>query len=235
MIEENSYNLRYLQAIYLLVDIKSSLGSVLAWMESTLAAAGLATFILIFIGVYVLACVLSVPGSILTLGAGMIVGVGWGTVAVSIGSTLGASAAFFIGRTVGRNWIAAKLAGKPRFKQIDELVGQQGFKIVLLTRLSPVFPFNVLNFAYGATKVSFRHYVLASWLGMLPGTIMFVYMGSTIKDIAQLLSGAGDIERGSGQMALFYGGLVAAVVVAVIVTRIARTALSQTIRLRFLD
>ncbi len=215
--------------LILTVDVKAQLGGILEWMENTRESFGLLAFILVFVGVYILACVLFVPGSIITLGAGAIVGVAWGTVAVSIGSTLGASAAFFIGRTIGRGWIAAKLAGRPRFKQIDEAVGQQGFKIVLLTRLSPLFPFNFLNFAYGTTKVRFRDYLLASFLGMLPGTVMFVYVGSTIKDIARVLSGAGDIERGPGQLALFYGGLVAAVVVAVIITRIARTALSQTI------
>ena len=210
-------------------DVKEQLGGILKWMENTRESFGMLAFILVFVGVYILACVMFVPGSIITLGAGAIVGVTWGTVAVSIGSTLGASAAFFIGRTIGRGWIAAKLADKPRFKQIDEAVGQQGFKIVLLTRLSPLFPFNLLNYAYGTTKVRFRDYLLASFLGMLPGTVMYVYVGSTIQDIARILSGAGDIEGGPGQWALFYGGLVATVVVAVIVTRIARTALSQTI------
>ena len=174
--------------------------------------------------IYVAACVFMLPGSILTLGAGFLFGPWWGTVTVSIASTLGASAAFWVGRTVARDWIGGKVAGNRKFAAVDEAVGKQGFKMVLLTRLSPVFPFNLLNYAFGLTKVRFRDYVLASWIGMLPGTIMYVYIGSAFKSLAEV---AGEREKSALEHVFFWGGLVVAIVVAVFVTRVARRALKE--------
>ena len=112
---------------------------------------------------YIAACVLMLPGSILTLGAGALFGVVTGTIAVSLGSTVGACAAFLVGRTVARRRIAPKVSANPRFAAIDRGVGREGFKIVLLTRLSPIFPFNMLNYAFGLTKVSFIHYARSNY------------------------------------------------------------------------
>ena len=173
---------------------------------------------------YIPAALLFVPGSLLTLGAGFALGVGLGTVAVSIGSTLGASAAFLAGRTLARGFIEAKISHNPRFRAIDQAVKHEGFKIVLLTRLSPVFPFNLLNYAFGLTPVSLRDYFLASWIGMLPGTVMYVYLGSAAKNLADLA--AGKVEGGTGQQALFGVGLLATVAVTVAVTRVAKRALN---------
>ena len=177
--------------------------------------------------VYIPAALLFVPGSLLTLGAGFALGVGLGTVAVSIGSTLGASAAFLAGRTLARGFIEAKLSHNPRFRAIDQAVKHEGFKIVLLTRLSPVFPFNLLNYAFGLTPVSLRDYFLASWIGMLPGTVMYVYLGSAAKNLADLA--AGKVEGGTGQQALFGVGLLATVAVTVAVTRVAKRALNVVV------
>lgn len=177
--------------------------------------------------VYVPAAVFLVPGSILTPGAGFAFGVVEGTVAVSLGSTAGASAAFLVGRFLARDWVERRVADNPKFRAIDQAVAEQGFKIVLLTRLSPVFPFTLLNYAFGLTKVRFRDYVLASWVGMFPGTLMYVYLGSLVKDIADLV--AGRIENTPERAALFYGGLVATVVVTVYVTRVARQALARAL------
>ena len=176
---------------------------------------------------YIPAALLFVPGSLLTLGAGFALGVGLGTVAVSIGSTLGASAAFLAGRTLARGFIEAKISHNPRFRAIDQAVKHEGFKIVLLTRLSPVFPFNLLNYAFGLTPVSLRDYFLASWLGMLPGTVMYVYLGSAAKNLADLA--AGKVEGGTGQQALFGVGLLATVAVTVAVTRVAKRALNVVV------
>ena len=176
---------------------------------------------------YIPAALLFVPGSLLTLGAGFALGVGLGTVAVSIGSTLGASAAFLAGRTLARGFIEAKISHNPRFRAIDQAVKHEGFKIVLLTRLSPVFPFNLLNYAFGLTPVSLRDYFLASWIGMLPGTVMYVYLGSAAKNLADLA--AGKVEGGTGQQALFGVGLLATVAVTVAVTRVAKRALNVVV------
>ena len=179
------------------------------------------------IGLYIVACLLFIPGSLLTLGAGFLFGVVLGTITVSIGSTLGATAAFLVGRTLARGWIEQKVAGNLKFQAIDRAVGSQGFKVVLLTRLSPLFPFNLLNFAFGLTSVSLPRYVLASWIGMLPGTVMYVYLGSAAKSLADLA--AGKVEGGWEQRVLFSVGLVVTVIVTVFVTRIARRALKESV------
>jgi uncharacterized membrane protein YdjX (TVP38/TMEM64 family) len=163
----------------------------------------------------------------LTLGAGAIYGVVYGTALVSVSSTLGATAAFLVGRYLARGWIAQKIETNPKFKAVDDAVAQEGWKIVGLTRLSPVFPFNFLNYAYGLTQVSLRDYFFASWIGMLPGTIVFVYLGSLAGSLATL--GEGERERTPVEWALFGGGLVAAFAVTFYVTRIARRALSKRV------
>lgn len=176
------------------------------------------------IGIYVVACVAMFPASLLTLGAGAVFGVVKGSLIVSAASTLGAAAAFLVGRYLARGWIEGKMAGNQRFAAVDEAVGREGFKIVFLTRLSPAFPFNILNYAYGLTAVSFRNYVLASWVGMIPGTIMYVYLGAATKDVVAAEDGAT-----GGETALKIVGLAATIVVTVYVTRIARRALDKEV------
>jgi uncharacterized membrane protein YdjX (TVP38/TMEM64 family) len=176
---------------------------------------------------YVPAAILFVPGSLLTLGAGFLFGPIKGTVVVSIGSTAGAAAAFIVARRAARDWVSRHIAGWPKLAAVSEAVEHDAFKVILLTRLSPVFPFNVLNYAFGLTSVRFSSYILASWLGMLPGTIMYVLLGSAAGNLAALLSG--DMPRSSGQPALLVMGLVAALAVAVIVGRSARRALDRLV------
>jgi uncharacterized membrane protein YdjX (TVP38/TMEM64 family) len=180
---------------------------------------------LLFIAIYILACVLFLPGSVLTLGAGVLFGLFAGSVIVSIASTLGATAAFIVGRYFARDWVAKKIEGNPGFKAIDDAVAKEGWKIVGLTRLSPVFPFNLLNYAYGLTKVSLRDYFFASWMGMLPGTVMYVYIGSVVGDLARL--SAGGRTRTTTEWALYIVGFVATVTVTIYVTRVARAALNK--------
>jgi uncharacterized membrane protein YdjX (TVP38/TMEM64 family) len=180
---------------------------------------------LVFVVAYIAGSVLLLPGTILTLGAGFIWSVVLGSVLVSIASTLGATASFFVGRYLARDWVAKKVESKPGFQSIDKAVSKEGFKIVLLTRLSPIFPFNILNYAYGITGVKARDYILASWLGMIPGTIMYVYFGSLITEFAQLASGnAGDNPAGK---IFYYLGLVVTVIVTIFVTKLARKALKR--------
>src|SRR5882762_785038 len=177
----------------------------------------------IFVGLYVVATVLFVPGSVLTLGAGAVFGVVLGTVCVSISATLGATAAFLVGRYLARDAIARRIEKNEKFATIDRAVADEGWKIVLLTRLSPVFPFTLLNYAFGLTRVKLSHYVLASWLGMIPGTVMYVYLGSLVN------VGAGHRQRTTGEWVLYGVGLLATVIVTVFVTRLARRALAKKI------
>lgn len=177
---------------------------------------------------YIVSCLAFLPGFIVTLGAGFLFELILGTITVSIGSTLGACAAFLVGRTVARDWIAEKVAGNAKFRAIDDAVGREGFKIVLLIRLSPIFPFNLINYAFGLTRVSFWRYAVASWIGMIPGTIMYVYIGSGLRSLAEVA--AGEVERGPAQRLFFWVGLAVTVAVAVFVTRLARRALQDAVR-----
>lgn len=181
----------------------------------------------VVVGFYVVSCVLFLPGSIITMGAGLLFGLLWGFVTVSIGSTLGACVAFLIARWVARDWVTKKISGMQRFRAIDEAVGREGLKIVLLIRLSPIFPFNLQNYAFGLTRVSFWKYALASWVGMIPGTIMYVYLGTVARSLAQIA--AGEVERTLAQRIFFWGGLVVTVVVVIFVTRVARRAVQRSI------
>jgi len=180
---------------------------------------------LVFIIGYAVATVAFVPGSLLTLAAGAIFGLAKGTVYVFIAAVLGSSAAFLVSRYVARGAIEHKLAGNPRFAAIDRAVGAEGFKIVALLRLSPVFPFNLLNYALGLTRVRFADYLMAA-VGMLPGTLLYVYYGKLAGDVAALAGGAAP-DKGAGYYAVLVLGLVATVVVTTLVTRTARRALKE--------
>ncbi|MGK7878298.1 MAG: TVP38/TMEM64 family protein [Xenococcaceae cyanobacterium] len=202
--------------------INNVLQNTLQWIES-LGAWGPVTFIVI----YILAAVFLISGAILTLGAGVLFGVVKGSIFVSIASTLGATAAFLVGRYFARGWVAKQIESQPKFKAIDAAVAEEGWKIVGLTRLSPIFPFVFLNYAFGVTQVSLRDYVLASWIGMMPGTVMYVYIGSLAKDLANL--GAGGEQATSLQWAIRIVGFIATVAVTVYVTKVAKKALDSQI------
>src|SRR5215471_6879819 len=177
-------------AIIALLLVGRRLGGELTSALNAISALGPAAP-LAFIAIYIVACVLFIPGSILTIGAGVIFGVIWGSIYVSIASTAGATAAFLVGRYFAREAVARRIEGNPRFRSVDDAVAREGWKIVLLTRLSPVFPFNLLNYAYGLTRVRLGEYVLASWIGMIPATVLFVYIGSLSSDLARAAAGNG--------------------------------------------
>ena len=146
---------------------------------------------------------------------------------VSIASIAGAILAFLIGRYFARGWVAKQIENYPKFKAVDAAVAKEGWKIVGFTRLSPIFPFVVLNYAFAITQVSLKDYAIASWIGMLPGTVMYVYIGSLIGNIATL--GAGGREKTPLEWALYIVGLIATVLVSVYVTKISRQALDSQI------
>lgn len=172
---------------------------------------------------YVLATVLFVPGSALTIGAGVAFGLLWGTVLVSIASTVGGALAFLLARYLLRDRVESWVAGREKFAMVDRAVAEKGWKIVALTRLSPVFPFNLQNYAYGLTGVGFRGYVLASWIAMLPGTLLYVYLGAAGVQVAAAATGAASW----GRTALQLLGLVATLAVAVVAGRIATRVLRE--------
>ena len=202
-----------------LLPIQPWLAAGTQWIEThrTLAWAA-------FVGAYIVATVLIMPGSVLTLAAGFVFGLPLGLVLVSAGSVLGAVSAFLVGRFFARDWVAERIATLPRMRALDMATQHEGFTIVFLARLSPVFPFNLLNYAFGLTAVRLRDYFLASWIGMLPGTILYVYIGSVAKDLTELTSGG--IQSGMAGRVLLLVGLAATLVLTVIITRKATRTLN---------
>jgi len=174
-------------------------------------------------GVYLVAPVLMIPGSALTLLAGALFGVPVGLLAVLPAATAGATLAFLLGRSVLRERVARRVAAHPRLSALDEAVAGQGFRIVLLLRLSPLVPFNLLNYALGLTRVRLRDYVPASLVGMAPGALMYVYLGAA----AGAAAGVEERRRSTAEWVLFGAGLLATVIVALLVARAARRALER--------
>ena len=188
---------------------------------AALGPAGWALFILL----YAVSCILFFPVSPLTFGAGAAYGLGRGFLLVWCGASLGAGVAFWIGRRWLRTWVEKKLARHPRFAAIDAAVSAGGARIVLLTRLAPVFPFATLNYAYGLTRVRFRDYMLASIAGMVPGTLFFVYLGAAAG--AAFRTGTQRNARTAAEWAYFAFGLLATAAVVALVGREANRELAK--------
>jgi uncharacterized membrane protein YdjX (TVP38/TMEM64 family) len=206
------------------LDLQMLLYEALLWAKN-LGVTG----ILVFVLVYNLATVLFVPAALLTLSGGALYGVWWGSVYVFVAATLGATVAFLIGRYFARPWVNQRLQGHPTFQAIDHAVTQNGLKIVLLTRLSPMIPFNVLNYIFGITCVSLKDYMIGS-VGMVPGTVLYVYIGALAGNLAML----GMPQEQSSQVHLMQWlvkglGFLATVIMTVYITRIARRSLDQCV------
>ncbi|HYO74659.1 MAG TPA: TVP38/TMEM64 family protein [Archangium sp.] len=189
---------------------------------------GLAGAVL-YVAVYGVATMLMMPATVLTLGAGFVYGPVYGSLLVVVASNLSALASFLLGRTVLRERVSRPLARQPRFTAVNSAVAAQGFKVVLLLRLSPIFPFSLLNYSLSLTRVRLRDYAPATTLGMLPATVLYVYLGSLVTSVAQLSQGDRPDSGLSGQL-LFWGGLAATVLATVYVTRLARRALDATLK-----
>ncbi len=185
---------------------------------------------LVFALGYAAATVAFVPGTVLSVAAGALFGLFEGSAVVFAGATLGASLAFLLARTVARDLVARRVEASARFRAVDRAIGEQGLRIVLLLRLSPVFPFNLLNYALGLTGVSFRDNLIGC-LGMLPGTVLYVYLGTLAGEAAAVVARGGPPpERGAGYYAVLLLGLAATAAVTVMVTRTARRALAEATR-----
>ncbi|MCH8053007.1 MAG: VTT domain-containing protein [Planctomycetes bacterium] len=193
-----------------------------AWVES-LGVWGPLAFGL----VYILATVLLLPASALTLAAGAVFGLGTGTVTVSVASTIGAGLAFLIARYFAREKMAAFARRNPKFNAVDRAIGEGGWKIVALLRLSPAVPFNVQNYLYGVTSIRFWTCFLTSWIAMLPGTFMYVYLGHVGGQGLAAASGAAP-SRSTGEWVMLAVGLLATAAVTVYVSRVARAAMERS-------
>ena len=182
------------------------------WAEHHHYAAGS-----LFIVAYTVAAVLAVPGTILTLGAGFVFGLATGAPLVSAASLLGSTAAFLLARFCMRDWVAKRVARSPRLQAVVAATRHNGFTIVLLARLSPLLPYNVLNYLFGLTAVGFRDYVLGSWIGMLPATVLYVYIGSLTKTVAALP--AANVDAAWPRRVLLVAGFLATVGLTALIAR----------------
>ncbi|MBE9185950.1 TVP38/TMEM64 family protein [Microcoleus sp. LEGE 07076] len=183
-----------------------------------------------FIATYNLATILFIPGSVLTLGGGALFGLWWGSIYVFVASILGATFAFLIGRYLSRDRVVKYMEAHPKFKALDRAVAKEGLKIVFLTRLCPLFPFNLLNYALGITQVSLKDYVLGSF-GMIPGTVIYVYSGSLVGDIATIGSATASTNPQAEAVKWLINiiSFTAAVAVTLYISRIARKALDESV------
>jgi uncharacterized membrane protein YdjX (TVP38/TMEM64 family) len=201
------------------LPMREQIAALLAWVGRRGALSGALLCL-----AWIPAAVLLIPGSVLTLGTGFLLGAGWGLAVVSIGSTLGAAAAFFVGRWLGRDWVLERIGGHHRLGGVDGAIVREGFKVVLLLRLSPLIPYNALNYALSLTGIGLREYVIGSWLGMLPGTVLYVALGAGARSLTAAMSGGG--TRPAAWVALGAAGVVATAAVVWLVARAARRALA---------
>lgn len=176
---------------------------------------------------YIPLTVLAVPASVLTLGGGYLFGLPVGFVADSIGATLGATAAFLLGRTIGRSYVISKLKKYPKFQAVAIAIQRSGFKIVFLLRLVPLLPFNMLNYLLSVTPVHLGEYMLASWVGMMPITFTFVYVGTTLKDLSDVTHGWAEVSK--TRWALMAAGFVISVILMVFTTKVAKASLDKAL------
>ena len=171
--------------------------------------------------IYIIATIAFVPGLILTIAAGALFGLVRGTIVVSISSVIGASLAFLIARYLARKRVEAKAKESGKFAAIDEAIDEGGWKIVAMLRLSPAVPFNLQNYLYGLTSIKFWQYVLTSWIAMLPGTFMYVYIGYIGQQAAT------EDTAKTGQLVLTIIGFVATALVTVYITFLAKKKLDE--------
>ena len=200
------------------LPIRDWLASGVAWIEAHRALSWA-----VFVLAYAAATVLLVPSTFPTLLGGFVFGFPLGIVPASAGSLLGACGAFLVGRFLARDWVKRRIERLPSFDALDGAVRTDGFKVVFLSRLSPMFPFFLLNYAFGVTGVRFRDFVLATWIGLLPALALYVYFGSLALDLLTLAEG--EFDRGPYGLAFAVGGLAATAILVVVIARMATRVL----------
>ena len=178
-----------------------------------------------FIFIYACAVVALIPASLLTIAGGAVFGLFRGVIYSLIGATLGSTGAFLIGRYAARRLVARRLAAMPRFVAIERAVSARGRRIVLLLRLSPIVPFNFLNYALGLTTISVWDFIFAS-LGTVPGAFVYSYAGKVTGE-ALALAGKAEVPKNASYYAVLLAGLVATIAATTVVTRTARRALQD--------
>lgn len=186
--------------------------------------------ILIYMGIFTVGTVFFFPGSVLKLAGGLFFGVFRGLIIVSISATLGATFAFLVGRYIAREWVEKKVKDNATLNAIDRAIGEEGRNIVGLVRLTPLIPFNLINYVFGVTRISLGQYVKSTWIGMLPKIFMYVYIGSLAGSLSTLREN--NLREQPFQWVLYSVGLIVTIVVIIQLTRIAHRTLKNIISLR---
>jgi len=207
----------------LTLPVEKILKDLLIWIDKNLGPWGP----LVLAVVYIPLTVLAVPASILSVGGGYLFGLPIGFIADSIGSTIGCTAAFLVGKTIGRSYVASKLNDYPQFQAVSIATRRSGLKIVFLLRLVPLLPFNMLNYLLSVTSIGLGQYMLASWIGMMPITFGLVYIGTTIKDLSDVTHSWSEIS--TVRWILLTAGLMASVVLIFLVVQIAKRSLAKAL------
>ncbi|XP_076888381.1 uncharacterized protein LOC143538793 [Bidens hawaiensis] len=205
------------------LPVEKTLKDFLLWVEDDLGPWGPLALAVAYIPLTILA----VPASVLTLGGGYLFGLPMGFLADSIGAVIGATAAFLLGRTIGKTYVISKLGDYPKFRAVAIAIQKSGFKIVLLLRLVPLLPFNMLNYLLSVTPISVWEYMMASWLGMMPITLALVYVGTTLKDLADVTHGWSRFSK--TRWALVILSFVVSVILMAVVTKVAKSALEKAL------
>ncbi|MHC8361639.1 TVP38/TMEM64 family protein [Pseudomonas sp. LS2P72] len=199
--------------------------SIAQWVEiiRALGAVG----IVLYAAIFVLATVALVPASMLTALAGFVYGPMWGTLLISPAGLLSATVAFAIGRSFLRPWVTRRLANSPKSAAVDRAIESGGFRIVFLLRLASIVPFAPLSYGLGASRIARRDFMLATWIGLLPGTFLYVYLGSLAADVAQIISG--EVTTSRSAQAMTWAGLAVVVLALLTIARYARKAINQAL------
>ena len=202
------------------------LHEIVHWMQAIQAAGWVGW--LLFIGLYAASCLLFIPGSILTLAAGAVYGFWGGTLLVLIGNGLGASLSLLITRYLLRDWAKRRLQRNPNLRAVEDAVAKDGWRIVCLTRLSPVMPFSLINYALGLTKISVGKFLFATEVGAIPSTCVYVYFGTLIGNLTKI---GPDLRHHRPLEWIVQGvGLVLTIAVTIYVTRVASQAVKKRLR-----
>ena len=195
------------------------------WLEVALTALRTPWGAVLFVPLYALWVTLLLPGVWASMLAGVLYGPWGGSLVVFLGASLGAEAAFLLGRHWWRDWAKRRLQALPKLQAVEQAVSREGLRLVLLTRLSPAFPFSLLNLAYGLSDVSLRDYSIGL-IGIIPGTVLFCGLGALAGDVARfgaVLAGEADLKT----WAMRAVGVIATLAVVWLVGRAAQQALAE--------
>ena len=204
-------------------ELEKVVTPVLQWIDS-LGTLGAMAFVVI----YTIATSICIPGSIMALAGGALFGKLMGSILVYISGLFGAYVAFWLGRSLLRNWIQRRLQKNIYLKTMNKVVVAEGWKIACLLHLSPIIPFNLLNYALGTSKISVKNFVFATAIGILPGVILYTFLGSTISDVTMVMAGMSDGADKKLQWLVSAIGILATLGLTVYSAQIARRQLEKS-------